>query len=215
MLSTAGTDIHLVGRGLGNPFRPDEFEGMLYLRLDAGDLAALDDMLVVEPDFWVEGRLDSEAWLSWNRGKADFEVDLDISDLVLRPREGDWSVPLDALSLQASIQESRNHWTLYTNNLNVSLGDVEASIPRMQVDTWGSSLRVRTSALDLEPFNQLVQRLPSMPETLRSVFATLAPRGELSSLQVSLGDLSKPLSEWNVEGNFDRLQVDSWKGPPV
>lgn len=214
MLSTAGTDIHLVGRGLGNPFLPDDFEGVLYLRLDAGDLAAIEDMLVAEPELWMEGRLDSEAWLSWNRGKADFEIDLDISDLVLRPREGDWSVPLDALSLQASVQESRNRWTLFTNKLSVSLDDVEASVSRVQVDSWGSSLRLRTSALDLQPFNRLMQKIPSIPETLRSVFSTLAPRGELSALQVSLGDLARPLSEWNVEGNFDRLEVDSWKGAP-
>lgn len=214
MLSTAGTDIQLVGRGLGDPFRPDEFEGMLYLRLDAGNLAAVGEMLAAEPEVWLEGRLDSEAWLSWNRGRAGLEMDVDISDLVLRPREGDWSVPLDSLSFQASLKESENHWTLFANNLNASLGDVAASIPRVQVDSWGSSLRVRTSSLELEPFNQLMQGLPSIPETLRSVFATLAPRGELSALQVSLGDVSQPLSEWDVEGNFDGLQVDSWKGAP-
>ncbi|MEP4147601.1 MAG: DUF3971 domain-containing protein [Halioglobus sp.] len=214
MLSTAGTDIQLVGRGLGDPFRPDEFEGMLYLRLDAGNLAAVGEMLAVQPEVWLEGRLDSEAWLSWNRGRAGLEVDVDISDLVLRPREGDWSVPLDSLSFQASLEEAENHWTLFANNLNASLGDVAASIPRVQVDSWGSSLRVRTSSLELEPFNQLMQGLPSIPEKLRSVFATLAPRGELSALQVSLGDVSQPLSEWELEGNFDRLQVDSWKGAP-
>ena len=214
MLSTAGTDIQLIGRGLGNPFRPDEFEGMLYLRLDAGNMAAVGEMFATEPEAWLEGRLDSEAWLSWDRGDFDLEMDVDVSDLVLRPREGDWSVPLDALSFQASLKESKNHWTLYANNLNASLGDVTAGIPRVQVDSWGNSLRVRTSSLELEPLNLLMQGLPSLPETLRSVFATLAPRGELSALQVSLGDVSQPFSEWDVEGNFDRLEVDSWKGAP-
>ncbi|MEH6585637.1 MAG: AsmA-like C-terminal region-containing protein [Halioglobus sp.] len=214
MLSTVGTDIHLVGKGLGNPFNPDEFEGRLYLRLDAGNLAAVGDTLSTAPDIWLEGRLDSEAWLSWNRGEVGLDMDFDVSDLVLRPREGDWSVPLDALSFQATLKRGKNRWTLFANNLNASLGDVEASIPRLQIDTWGKSLRVRTSALELEPFNQLMQALPSMPEKLRAVFATLAPRGELSALQVSLGDVTAPLSEWDVEGNFDRLQVDSWKGAP-
>ncbi|MEP5568514.1 MAG: AsmA-like C-terminal region-containing protein [Halioglobus sp.] len=214
MLSTAGTDIHLVGRGLGDPFRPDQFEGMLYLRLDAGNLAAVGEMFATEPEAWLKGRLDSETWLSWDRGVFDLEMDVDVSDLVLRPREGDWSVPLDALSFQASLKESKNHWTLFANNLNASLGDVTAGIPRVQLDSWGDSLRVRTSSLELEPFNLLMQGLPSMPETLRSVFATLAPRGELSALQVSFGDVSQPLSEWDVEGNFDRLEVDSWKGAP-
>jgi uncharacterized protein (TIGR02099 family) len=214
MLSTAGTDIHLVGRGLGNPFSPDDFEGMLYLQLDAGNLGAVADMLAREPALWMEGRLDSEAWLTWNRGQAGLDMDFEISDLVLKPREGDWSVPLDALSFQATLSEGKNRWTLFANNLNFSFDELEVSIPRVQLDTWGKSLRLRTAQLQLEPLNQLLQALPSMPETLGSVFATLAPRGDVNRLQLSLGDYSNPMSEWDAEGNFDAVEVDSWKGAP-
>ena len=214
MLSTAGTDIHLVGRGLGNPFDPDEFEGLLYVRLHAGDLEAVARMFAQQPAVWPSGRLNSELWLSWDRGDAGLDMDIEIADFELLPREGEWSVPLDALSFQATLNQGKNRNTLFASNFNASLDEVEVSIPRLQLDAWGNSLRLRTAAMELEPFNLMLQQLPGMPATLQSVFATLAPRGELTALQVGLGNYTDPMSEWDVEGNFDGLQVGSWKGAP-
>ncbi|TDG14777.1 hypothetical protein E2F43_00605 [Seongchinamella unica] len=214
MLSTAGTDIHLMGSGLGNPFSPGEFEGVLYVRLDAGDLGAVSQMLSNQPALRVSGRLDSEFWLTWDRGEAGLDMDIEVYDLLLEPGEGEWSVPLDALSFQATLEQDKNRRTLFADNFNASAGEVEVNISRLQLDIWGSSARLRTAALELEPLNRILQSLPGMPATLQSVFATLAPRGELAALQVGVGDYTDPLSEWDVEGNFDRLQVDSWRGAP-
>ncbi|RLQ21922.1 hypothetical protein DWB85_10055 [Seongchinamella sediminis] len=214
MLSTAGTDIHLTGRGLGNPFRPAEFEGVLFARLDAGDLGALSQVLSSQPALSASGRLDSEFWLTWDRGEAGLDMDFEIYDLLLEPADGEWSLPLDALSFQATLVQGRNHRSLFADNFSASLDDAEVNIPRLQLDAWGSSLRLRTGAVDLEPLNRILQSLPGMPATLQSVFATLAPRGELTALQLGVGDYTDPLAEWDVEGNFDRLQVDSWRGAP-
>ncbi len=214
MLSTAGTNIHLAGRGLGNPFKPDEFEGLLYLRLHAGDLDAVSQMFAKQPAVWPSGRLDSELWLSWERGEAGLDMDIEIADFELLPSEGEWAVPLDALSFQATLEQGKNRNTLFASNFNASIDQVEVNIPRLQLDAWGNTLRLRTAALELEPLNLLMQSLPGMPATLQSVFATLAPRGELTALQVGIGNVNDPMSEWDVEGNFDKLQVESWKGAP-
>ena len=214
MLSTVGTDIQLVGTGLGNPFKPDTFEGMLYLRAHAADLGAVSQMLASEPAVWAQGRLHSELWLSWDRGEAGVDMDIEIADFELSPREGDWSVPLDALSFQATLDQGKNRRTVFASNFNASVDDIEVTVPRVQVDAWGDSLRLRTSDLALEPLNQMLQSLPGLPQTLQSVFEILAPRGQVTALQLALGDVTDPLSQWDVEGNFDGLQVDSWKGAP-
>jgi uncharacterized protein YhdP len=49
---------------------------------------------------------------------------------------------------------------------------------------------------------------------LADVLNALRPRGQLSSLQLSLGDIATPVKDWEVEANFEALAVDSWKGAP-
>ncbi len=214
LLSARGTSIRLHGMGLGNPFRPDQFEGTLYLQADTGDIAAVADLFTQTPPLWAEGELGSEIWLSWDRGEAQVDMELSLVDPVLRPEDGSWSIPLDALSVKATLLERRNRWTVYASDLSVSHQGVVVDIPRMQFDAWGDSLRLRTADLQLEPLNRLFSGMPAVPDSLRSVFDILNLRGEISALQLAVGDLADPLAGWDAEGNFDRLQVDSWKGAP-
>ncbi len=214
LLSTRGTSIRLHGSGLGNPFKPDQFEGTLYLQAETGDIAAVADLFTQAPPFWAEGELSSELWLYWDRGEAELDMELSLLDAVVRPADGEWSMPLDALSVRGTLLERRNRWTVYASDLRASHQGSVVDIPRLQLDAWGDSLRLRTADLELEPLNRFFLGMPAVPDGLRSVFATLNLRGELAALQLAVGDLADPVAGWDVEGNFRDLQVDSWRGAP-
>lgn len=214
LVSARGTSISLHGSGLGDPFRPEQFEGTLYIQAETGDIAAVADLFGSTPPVWAEGELSAEAWVAWDRGEAEVDMSLSLVDAALRPADQAWSVPLDALSVKGKLLERRNRWTVYASDLRASHQGIVVDIPRLQFDAWGDSLRLRTAELQLAPLNQLFASMPSVPENLRSVFDTLNLRGELSALQLAVGDLANPMAGWDVEGNFDDLQVDSWKGAP-
>lgn len=214
LLSALGTRIELTGRGVGNPFNPENFSGDLYLALRSGDLGAVADMLASPPLVWAEGNLETEFWLNWDRGQARLDFSVDASDFLLQPREGDWSVPLDQLSLKGSLVERKNRWTLFVSDPVARYGESEAALPRMQLDAWGESLRVRAAGVSLAPINALALALGVLPETTVNVLETLQTSGKLSALELSVGDLGDPLSSWEVEANFEGVEVQSWRGAP-
>ncbi|KAA1192792.1 hypothetical protein F0M18_09060 [Pseudohalioglobus sediminis] len=214
LLATTGTAISVVGKGLGNPFRPAEFEGTLFMEIESADLDAIAELFAEPPSVWAGGELASKLWLFWDRGKVEVDVDLALSNAVLQPLDGSWSLPLDELSLQATLVQRRKRWTAYASDLLIAHAGTELAVPRLQVDAWGDSLRLRTAALQLQPLNQLLLDTPAVPEALRSVFQILNMRGEVSAMQLAVGDRADPLAGWDVEGNFDALQVDSWRGAP-
>ena len=93
-------------------------------------------------------------------------------------------------------------------------GGTPLSVPRVQVDGWGDSLRVRAQKLDLAAVNQLLVDSGTMPEGLSSVLEILSPRGELATIEYSIEDTSQLTDGWQVTANFEDLAVESWKGAP-
>lgn len=214
LLSARGTSISLYGEGLGNPFEPRAFKTTAYLQVGVEDLSAVSDLLPVDVTVTAQGQLNAEFWLSWNAGDLDADMALSLAELILSPQQGEWSVPLDALSVRATLQEQHNRWTAFASDLRVAHDGVNIEVPRLQVDAWGDSLRLRTEALAMQPLNQLLANMPAAPQGLRSVFDTLNVRGEMTAVQIAVGDFSNPLANWSAEGNFDQVQVDSWSGAP-
>jgi uncharacterized protein (TIGR02099 family) len=212
--SALGSSIELIGNGVGDPFKLENFSGDLYLAVQSGDLGGVRDMLANPPVIWAEGNLDAELWLSWEQGQPKLDFSLAAGDLLLRPTDGDWAVPLDELSLQASLVERKNRWTLFLSDLVARHGEAEAVLPRMQLDAWGESLRVRSEELSLAPLSTLALALGALPEAVTGVLEVLQPAGNLSALELNIGDLGEPLTSWEVEANFDQVQVDSWRGAP-
>ncbi len=214
LLSEDGASLALAGRGVGNPFEPQNFTGDLFVSLRAGDLGALRDLLAETPPVLVRGALESDIWLAWDRGEPRVDFGLAINDLLLSPEEGSWSLPVEALSLEGSLIERKNRWTLFLSELAASHGDAEVLVPRMQVDAWGESLRVRSADVALAPLNALALELGALPANLAAVLDTLQPQGRLAAVEISIGDLAAPAASWDVEANFEDVAVKSWRGAP-
>jgi uncharacterized protein (TIGR02099 family) len=215
LYSAHGTRIHMLGQGLGNPFRPDAFTGELYLDMGSSDLGAIGGMLTADPPpIWAEGALELELWLNWDRGEIDVESRATGRSLRVASRDHSWEIPLEQVALQAKLVERENRWTLFATDLEIEQQDARLMVPRLQLDMWGDALRMRTRAVDLESLNGLVGTLELLPAGLADVFAILQPRGRLEALQLSITDVQAPAADWEVEANFTGVEVASWHGAP-
>jgi uncharacterized protein (TIGR02099 family) len=213
--STRGAAIQALGEGLGNPLQPDRFRGQLYLDITTDDLAAMPAMFAREiPPLWADGAANIELWINWDRGEAEVESRLRADDLRLLPREGEWEIPLQRVTLEAQLLEQKKRRTLFISGLELAAAGQSLTLPRLQADFWGNALRLRARDVDLAPLNALVTGIDLMPGRLAEVFRTLSPRGALDRVQLYLGDIASPGIDWELEANFSAVEVDSWQGAP-
>ena len=215
LTSTAGTRIAIIADGVGDPFRPELFSGQAYVDIQSPDLGAVRDMLADRAlPGWVEGALDLQLWLDWEKGHPLVEARLEGRDLLIAGPDSTWEIPLDRVALQARLLERKNGWAVFASDLQIAKDDVIFTLPRMQLDAWDKAIRVRATAVPLEPLNAILTDLEPIPQTLREVLTMLHPRGLLSSLQLSTADSEDPTKNWELEANFEGLEVDPFKGAP-
>ncbi len=215
LLSSAGARIDMLGEGVGNPFTPDLFNGDLYVDIATDDVGAMQDILANRlPGVWADGSLDLELWLSWKKSEAGLLARAEATELVLKGADDAWQLPLDRIALEAELVSGRDRWTLYTSDLQLEKGAASVHLPRMQWDLWGQALRARAIDVQLESVNALVTSIEALPQKLAGVFRELQPRGTLSALQVSVGNLRAAGSDWELEGRFREVEVTSWRGAP-
>jgi len=213
--SSRGAHIAVLGHGVGDPFRPAQFSGQVYLKLQSSDLGAVKQML---PDaalpVWANGTADLQLWFSWDRGKPAVQARLEARDLLVARQDSSWQVPLDRVALEAHLMQHEDAWSLFVSDLQVAKDGVELILPRLQLDQWDKALRIRAADVPLESINAIVSDQQTVPQSLRDVLAALHPRGHLSALQVSIGDIEQPTTDWQVEANFTAVTVDPFRGAP-
>ncbi|MEM1112025.1 MAG: AsmA-like C-terminal region-containing protein [Pseudomonadota bacterium] len=215
LLSSEGTSIQISAQGRGNPFDPSAFAGLVYLDFDLINLEQLGNLLPPALRQWrTAGAVDIELWFNWDRGDLRSEGQFSAADLVVADAQGSWEVPLDSLSLQTSVIRGANRWTVFTEELEVLQGEVTFSLPKLQLDAWGDSLRLRAAQLPIAPLNQLVVASGKLPQKLQDVLETLNLGGYLPQVELNIADLAMPAQEWLLEANFEELAVDSWRGAP-
>ncbi|MCB1844195.1 MAG: hypothetical protein KDI09_14640, partial [Halioglobus sp.] len=202
-------------QGVGDPFHVQAFSGDLFVQVTTPDIGPMRDMFAASPTpVWATGAIDVSLWLSWENGRPAVAARLDAQDLQLAPREGDWSLPLERLALEAHVVRERDHWTLYASNVVIEQDNMSLALPRLQLDAWGNALRARAADVSLAPLNGLLLNSPALPDALRDVLSALDLSGELQALQVSVGDVAHPGRDWEVEANFSDVALESYRGAP-
>jgi len=215
LTSTAGARISVIAQGLGDPFRPGQFTGKVYLHAQTPDLGAMQAMFADRtPAVWADGNADLELWLDWDKGHSAATARFQGSDLVATARDSAWQVPLQQVGFEARLLLRDDGWTGFVKNLRLVDGEGDVTLPRLQVDSRGNSLQLRAVAVPLAPVNSLLLKQEAVPERLREVFSRLQPQGELSLLQVTIGDVDRFDATWAVAANFAGVAVDSWHGAP-
>lgn len=220
----SGTRVDLVAHALGDPLEPDTLEGEAYLRAIGADLATLEGWLPRERlrGIRASGELDAEVWLSWREGEPELETR--VSGRGLRVAGGGegaghggrkaWEFPLDHLGFAASVQREDNSWSVYTRDVAMARGDIDLLVPRLQLDLWGDSLRLRGEEVPLGPVTALYAAFPATHPALSEALATLDAGARLGRVEFSLDDVRAPARGWQLAANFSEFHVQSWRGAP-
>ncbi len=216
LVSTTGTVITATADGVGNPFDSRTYSGDLYLKVALPSLTALRDMLpaAANSKILVDGAVELDAWIAWKSGEPSIEASLTARDLVVNLVEQDRTIPIESLAVQGTLLQQRNRWTLFASDLVLARNGQMLELPRLQVDSWGDSLRLRATDVQLAQVNALVTGLASVPQNLVDVLETLRPEGQLQRVQFSLDDYADLAEGWSLEANFEDVSVESWKGAP-
>ena len=216
LTSPEGAIVEVLVDGVGDPFDRADYDGDIYIHTQVRELASFVDLMPVsmQSDLVVSGQAELEAWIDWEEGSSSIDVQVDAAALDIRARDDSWRVPAQTLSFGGSFVEQRNLWSVFASQVELIDGGASLSVPRVQVDGWGDSLRVRAQELDLAAVNQLLIDSGTMPEGLSSVLETLSPRGQLATIEYSVEDTSQLTAGWQFTANFEELAVESWKGAP-
>ncbi|GAB5415851.1 MAG: AsmA2 domain-containing protein YhdP [Congregibacter sp.] len=202
--------------GVGNPLRPLDWTGDVYLDIRSRDLSAFAALWrTLDWPFDLSGDAHAEFWLS--RDDRDSTARMRWSGTALQVDEasGAWSLPLDALSFEAALDQRDRHWSLLTEDFHIERLGQALDLDRVQFDWWGQALRVRATDLGLSALPTLLAAAPGLPERLREIMPELAPQGRVAVAELRLDDLAQPVQSWSVRASLDDLEISSWRQTPA
>ncbi|HEY7775236.1 MAG TPA: hypothetical protein VIC02_01745, partial [Kineobactrum sp.] len=215
--AASGTQLTVLADGLGNPFVADDYSGEVYARAALADLAQLarwQPLLGPTLPVNASGAAEVEAWLSWSKGISGLQTRFTGEQLRLQVEGSSLELPVDALAVDASLQQRGQRWTLFTGELALQSGGVDLQLPRVQLDLWGDSLRLRSAGVPLADVSELIVHSGSLPPALVDVITELAPAGMLGALELRLEDVGAPAGSWAVDTQFSDLSLAPWRGVP-
>jgi uncharacterized protein (TIGR02099 family) len=169
----------------------------------------------LELPFSLAGAASAQFWLNRADGDSSARMRWDSQSLQQDEPTGAWSLPLDALSFEAALDQRARHWSLLTEDFHLERSGQILDLKRAQFDWWGQALRIRASELGLGALPTLLAAAPGLPQGLREALPELAPRGRLRAVELRLDDLATPASSWQLRGAIEDLEVGSWRKTPA
>ncbi|MEQ9463373.1 MAG: YhdP family protein [Haliea sp.] len=217
LASVDGSQLLILADGVGNPLAPDDYTGDVYARANLVDLKQLSrwqPLLGQALPLRATGGAVVEGWLAWAGGISGLQLRLAGAKLLLESDSDAWSLPLDSLRLESSLQRRGQRLTLFTSDVEIGYEGEAFALPRLQLDLWGDSLRVRGSGLPLADSSDLLRGARLLPPALAEAMTELAPSGSLGGLQLYLEDVTSSSRGWSLELGFEELALQSWRGAP-
>jgi uncharacterized protein (TIGR02099 family) len=203
-------------RGVGNPLRPLSWTGDVYVDAQSSDLGSMSALWTsLDLPFSLAGAASMQFWLNRADGDSTARMRWDSQALQLDEPGGAWSLPLDALSFEAALDQRARHWSLLTEDFHLERLGQTLDLERAQFDWWGQALRIRASELGLDALPTLLAAAPGLPPGLRDALPELAPRGRLRSIELRLDDLATPAGSWELRSSIEDLEVGSWRNTPA
>lgn len=216
--------VFLVIEGQGDPRNQAQFRSRGYLQLNrfptSEPIAAASAFLLSGTDkasLLSEGMVDANIWFE-SRSKGTGY------DLVGRLGLQRLSLPVGAnrLSLDGFSTELTGfwlpggEWRLGLQQVNAAMKAHHISDVNLGIASSGFKrpLQVSMDTLDLARFTNMLGDSGVLGEgKLQGLLKTLAPRGQLRNLQVSL-PLDQP-KDWQLRANLDQVAVNAWQGVPA
>ncbi|MDO8861353.1 DUF3971 domain-containing protein [Haliea sp. E1-2-M8] len=217
LTSVDGSQVLILADGLGNPLVADDYSGNVYLRASLTDLARLtrwQPLLGEALPLKATGNAVVETWLAWSGGISGLQLRLAGEDLLLEGNNAAWSLPLASLQLESSLLQRGQRLTLFTSDVEIGFDGDTFTLPRLQLDLWGDSLRLRGSGLPLADSSGVLRAAKLLPPALSAAMTELAPKGRLGALQLYLEDVATGGRGWTLDLGFEDLALSSWRGAP-
>ena len=217
LTSADGSQVLILADGLGNPLVAEDYSGDVYVRAALTDLARLarwQPLLGESLPLTATGNAVVEGWLNWSGGISGLQVRLEGEDLLLQGSNQAWALPLASLRLESSLLQRGQRMTLFTSDMEIGYGAEVFILPRLQLDLWGDSLRLRGSGLPLAASSELLTAAQLLPPALSAAITELAPLGRLGALQLYLDDVATGDRGWTLDLGFEDLALNSWRGAP-
>jgi uncharacterized protein (TIGR02099 family) len=200
------------GRGELSDFR--RFEGIFHLQSSVGQLASYEDLFALAGMKAKNGVLDSDFWLSLDRGAVEVAVDLSGRDFELLAIDSEASpIRLERLGVTAAADFVDGLWHFRAREIELTGSGEAVAIDRLTGSYGNNSLSLRLADLQLGELSSYLERVGLLPDSAASVLGKLSPRGRLERVEFSLDDLAD-LGEWQLSTNFSNLDVSPWKGAP-
>lgn len=217
LTSVDGSQVLILADGLGNPLVAEDYSGDVYVRAALTDLARLarwQPLLGESLPLTATGNAVVEGWLNWSGGISGLQLRLEGEDLLLHGSNDAWALPLTSLRLESSLLQRGQRMTLFTSDMEIGYGAEVIILPRLQLDLWGDSLRLRGSGLPLAASSELLNSTQLLPAALSAAISELAPRGTLGALQLYLEDVATAGRGWTLDLGFEDVALNSWRGAP-
>lgn len=217
LTSVDGSQVLILADGLGNPLAAEDYSGDVYLRaslVDMAHLARWQPLLGETLPFKATGGAIVEGWLTWSGGISGLQLRLAGENLLLEGNNETWTLPLASLRVESSLLQRGQRLTLFTSDLEIGYGGKVITLPRLQLDLWGDSLRLRGSGLPLADSSELLSEARLLPPALAAAMTELTPAGQLGALQLYLEDVTSGSRGWTLDLGFEDLALNSWRGAP-
>ncbi|MEM1404785.1 MAG: DUF3971 domain-containing protein [Pseudomonadota bacterium] len=202
--------------GVGNPLKPLSWSGDIFVDAESSDLGSLASLWEsLDWPFTLAGQASVQFWLKREEGDSTASLHFDSRSVQVEERTGAWQLPLDALTFDAALDQRARHWSLLTEDFHAEREGQVLDLDRAQFDWWGQSVRVRATDLSLDALPTIFASAPGLPEGLREVLPTLAPVGDLPSIELRLDDLSAPAESWALRAAIEGVGFSSWRNAPA
>ena len=195
----------------GHDFQFSSMRGQAYLGLKGADLAFLvrtflTDFGIDRANSLLPGR--GEIWVDIEPGNISAEGSLSLAGIVF----GDLpQVSLDAYVRAAGTAD--DDWSLDILQTQLQIDELKVPEIDLHLSRTGSLLRIQTTELDLEPWQQVTAAISSASPNLKEALDALSPRGLVQNALLELPLLA--VDNWRFTSNLRAFSVDTYESAPA
>ncbi len=203
----------------GDPRQPAEFSVSAHARwsiFNTGKFFPLFGIETEDIDQYVP--VDGEIWANWaaNQG-LDVQGKLSSPEVPLKPL-GDSLESLYGLSLDFSVNyKPHDSWRVDLQDFAFNWYDTDWKTDQMRfqgTDKPGDVVEMRVDKLNLGNLWSILANVKTIPEALHNTLATLAPKGRLDNIRMTIPTTADTKEKFLLRANLVDVANSAWHGAP-
>lgn len=207
----AGAQLMLTGRGMGNPWALDQFNGQFYVNVSADNLSDITRVVGLD----AQGQANLQVWMDIHQGVITTTVDMAFAQATVPlPGHSAGAVQLDSLEGLGLVEVSEQGIQAFFNHMHLTASGSELRVPQINVYYDRPSLSVSVDALDIGRVTSLMLDLGVLPDKVKEVVALLNPEGALQQLVTRIDNVDRPLDSWAAQGQLINATTYPYRNVP-